>query len=90
MSIGNQWEPGDPPYIDGGYPKGSRKSQCERLLALLEVYHPGWVGLPRIMQLGIASHTRIISYLLAAGHSIECQREYIEGSMYTKYRLVKP
>ena len=65
-----------------------RNPQTERMLDLLEVYSPGWVGLPRIMQLGIACHTRIISYLRQAGHQVECKKEWVEGVMHTKYRLL--
>jgi hypothetical protein len=73
----------------------TRQTQCERLLKLLEkYYHPdpdkwAWCPLPVILNLGIASHTRIISYLRQAGHEIECEKKWVNGEYHTRYRLVK-
>ena len=72
----------------------NRKTQSERLLALLEYYasqdfEDHWVTLPRIMALQIASHTRRVSDLRKQGHTIICERETVEGQVRTKYKLIK-
>src|ERR1700688_2782505 len=70
-------------------------SQEDRLLARLDrginwIDREGWVSLPSIMELGIASHTKIISNLRAAGHNIECEKKFVDGVMHVRYRLVCP
>ena len=75
----------------------TRETQADRVLELLEWYHLKsikenynlWCPLPKIMQLGIACHTRRISDLRKRGHVIECQRETVDGQVRTKYRLVR-
>ena len=65
-----------------------RISQADRLLRLLaQALVP--VELPRIMALGIASHTRRISDLRKRGYNIVCEKETVNGQVRTKYRLVK-
>jgi hypothetical protein len=78
--------------------RNRRNSQCRALLRLLEAaadrplfHNGGWVPLPIILTLGIASHTRRISDLRAAGYDIRCEKERTEsGQLRTRYRLVKP
>lgn len=67
----------------------SHETQAQRLLRLLEHSSPWWVGLPTIMSLNIASHTRRIHELRKAGHEIEIRNEYVDGQRRTAYRLIK-
>jgi len=72
-----------------------RQTQRARLLALLQShgfsYSPkpryGWVALPEIMALGIASHTRRI-HELRKEWEIELRDEWVGGQRRTAYRLV--
>lgn len=74
----------------------TRETQCQRLLRLLK-NHAGWtdgngeqswVSLPTIMNLGIASHSKIVSLLRAQGNNIEMERHTVNGQLRTRYRLV--
>ena len=60
-------------------------TQCEKLLALLK--SKPIVGLPEILDLHIASHTRRISDLRKQGYDIICHDEYVDGQRHTKYEL---
>jgi len=72
-----------------------RQTQRARLLALLQShgfsYSPkpryGWVALPEIMALGIASHTRRI-HELRKEWDIELRDEWVGGQRRTAYRLL--
>ena len=66
----------------------NRKSQADRILTLLDTYNGEWVALPRIMGLGIASHTRRISDLRKRGLNVECRKEWIDGQLHTAYRII--
>ena len=70
--------------------------QADRILRLLEsqLDNPGsfnheWVPLPKILSLGIASHTRRVSDLRKQGHKIECRSQWVDGQRRTAYRLVR-
>lgn len=72
-----------------------RQSQADKILALLEeanhrsgVWGDGWVTLPQILSLRIASHSRRI-FELRKTHAIEMRDEYVNGERRTAYRLVK-
>ena len=71
----------------------NKQAQADRILKLLEFYSGSqtheWVALPQILALHIASHTRRISDLRKQGHIIECLKEWVDGQVRTKYRLVK-
>lgn len=67
----------------------TRETQCDRLLRLLKWADGQWVNLPHILNLGIASHTKIISLLREKGHVIDIDREQVGGQLRTRYRLVK-
>ncbi len=69
----------------------NRQTQCQRILELLRsACRPGWVPLPRIMELGIASHTRRLTEIRRAGHTIEKREKYEGHSRHVWYRLVQP
>jgi hypothetical protein len=61
-------------------------TQQRRILLLLESRE--WVGLPEILDLRIACHTRRISELREQGYVIECETEWREGVRHSRYRLV--
>ena len=66
-----------------------RDTQCDRLLCILACHQGGWLGLPAILGLHIASHTKIISLLRKRGYNIEIERQNkADGQMWTRYRLV--
>jgi hypothetical protein len=73
--------------IKPGEKNGSRKTQCERLLAAFEAapydaQHPGgrgkWLSVPAIMALGIAQYNARIFDLRRAGYVIKCWKEWNE------------
>jgi hypothetical protein len=68
-----------------------QQSQCQRILSCLESVgqwsRDGWVGLPHILGLGIASHTRGIHELRKAGHIIEKREQYVGHQRRVWYRL---
>jgi len=66
-----------------------RTTQCDRILALLQAHQGYWVGLFRIMQLHIASHTRRIHELRKMGHVIEMKSHFIGRQRLVEYRLVE-
>lgn len=73
-----------------------RKSQCDRILALLReakrwavAEDEGWVPLPNIMRLGIASHTRRIHELRERGFEIAMRDEWTGRERHTAYKLTK-
>ena len=72
------------------------ESQTDRILELLQraasspLYNPeGWVTLPQIMSLHIASHSRRISDLRERGIEIEIRKEYEGRQLRTAYRLIR-
>jgi len=65
--------------------KAKRVTQAERILDLLESAN-GWVSLPRILELGIASHTRRIHELRRAGHVILKRELWVGRNRRVWYR----
>jgi hypothetical protein len=72
-----------------GVEMSARQTQCDRILFLLQAAEGRWVGLFRIMQLHIASHTRRIHELRKDGHVIEMQSHFIGRQRLVEYRLVE-
>jgi hypothetical protein len=67
--------------------------QCKLILYVLRLYRDtpynnGWVPLPKILELLIASHTRRISDLREAGYDVRCEDEWVDGQRRTKYKLM--
>ena len=67
----------------------NRKSQCDRILALITSYGEFGCPLPEIMKLGIASHTRRVSDLRKQQFDIRCETEWVDGVRHSRYRLVR-
>ena len=76
----------------------THRTQADRVLDVLanalfevpELYADyGWVPLPQLMDLRIASLTRRISDLRKRGFNVECKTEWIDGVRHSKYRLVR-
>jgi len=63
-----------------------RENQAQRILMLLK-HANDWVSLPRILELGIASHTRRIHELRKAGHNIEMEDLWEGRQRRVWYRL---
>jgi hypothetical protein len=66
----------------------NRETQCRRLLSLLEGGR--WIGLPEIMDLRLASHTRRLHELRKQGHIIQIDDQWVSGRRQVRYRLLRP
>ena len=63
-----------------------RRSQCDRILALITSYGEFGCPLPEIMKLGIACHTKRIHELRQQGHLIECWMTTVDGIRHSLYK----
>jgi hypothetical protein len=70
----------------------ARKTQCERILQLLESRKGEWVPLPEILDLRIGQYTTRILELRRDGFAIEnrTERDPETGEVHSSYRLVAP
>ena len=68
----------------------NRKSQCDRLLALITSYGEFGCPLPEILDLRIANYRARISELREQNYRLDCETEWVDGVRHSKYRLVKP
>lgn len=62
-------------------------SQPQRMLLLLR--SKKFITLPEIMDLKIASHTKVISNLRKEGYAIDNKEKYVKGVWHSTYELVK-
>jgi hypothetical protein len=64
------------------------KTQAAKILGLLIEARCGWVGLPQILELGIAQYSARIFELRRLGFNIENRTERVNGSRRSWFRLV--
>jgi len=65
-----------------------RYNQQQKMLDLLKTQKGGWVGLPEILNLGIAQYNARIFDLRRRGHIILNKTEEINGVKHSWFKLV--
>lgn len=69
--------------------KSTRKSQCDRIVALLRSRAPEWVPLYEILPLAAQYNARIWCARRELGLKIENKTEVIDGVRHSWFRLVE-
>jgi hypothetical protein len=63
-----------------------RQNQYERLLTYFTYHRGEWIPLPNLMNLRMASLTKRISELRAAGHVIQIREKRVGPERHVEYR----
>ena len=65
----------------------NRKSQCDRILALITSYGEFGCPLPEILDLRIANYRARISELRAQRFDIRCETKWVDGIQHSRYKF---